>query len=89
MQLNTWYNLVGVYSGTAFEMFINGQSIYYTNTSISLYTLTTESVQIARRINTGLTVFPSKVATTSIYNRALTAAEIQQNFNALRRRYGI
>lgn len=89
MQLNTWYNLVGVYSGTAFEMFINGQSIYYTNTSISLYTLTTESVQIARRIGTGITQFPSTFATTQIYNRALTAAEILQNFNALRGRFGV
>jgi len=89
MQLNTWYNLVGVYSGTAFEMFINGQSIYYTNTSISLYTLTTESVQIARRINTGLTQFPSKIATTSIYNRALSAAEVSQNFEANRWRFNI
>ena len=89
MQLNTWYNLVGVYSGTAFEMFINGQSIYYTNTSISSYTLTAESVQIARRISGGASQFPSKFATTQIYNRALTAAEIQQNFNATRGRYGI
>jgi hypothetical protein len=30
-----------------------------------------------------------KIATTQIYNRALTASEISQNFNALRGRFGI
>ena len=33
--------------------------------------------------------FPGNVASVKIYNRALTAAEIQQNFNATRGRYGI
>ena len=78
-----------IFSGIPFEMFINGQSIYYTNTSISSYTLTAESVQIARRISGGASQFPSKFATTQIYNRALSAAEVQQNFNATRGRYGI
>jgi hypothetical protein len=30
-----------------------------------------------------------RISNTKIYNRALSAAEIQQNFNALRSRYGI
>ena len=89
MELNTWYNLVGVYSGTTFEIFLNGQSIYYTSTNIILYTLTTESIQIARRIGSATTRFPSRIATTSIYNRALTATEIAQNYNALKSRYGL
>ena len=33
--------------------------------------------------------FEGKLASVKIYNRALTAAEISQNFNALRGRYGI
>ena len=33
--------------------------------------------------------YSGKVGTISLYNRALTAAEIQQNFNSLRGRYGI
>jgi hypothetical protein len=34
-------------------------------------------------------VFAGQIATVSAYNRALTATEIQQNFNALRGRFGI
>jgi hypothetical protein len=35
------------------------------------------------------TNFAGNIYTTSVYNRALSAAEVQQNFNALRGRYGI
>ena len=34
-------------------------------------------------------VFSGIIAQVSVYNRALTASEIQQNFNALRGRFGI
>jgi hypothetical protein len=87
MQLNTWYNLVGVYTGTSFEMFVNGQSILSTSANISNVSLTTETYQIGRRINTGLTRFPSNLSNLNIYNRALTAAEVRQNYNALRERF--
>ena len=33
--------------------------------------------------------FSGKISNTKIYNRALSAAEISQNFNALRGRYGL
>jgi len=33
--------------------------------------------------------FTGYIPNTQIYNRALSAAEVQQNFNALRGRYGI
>jgi hypothetical protein len=33
--------------------------------------------------------YPGSGTTWTIYNRALTASEIQQNFNALRGRFGI
>jgi hypothetical protein len=37
----------------------------------------------------GLHNFNGLLPTSRIYNRALSAAEVQQNFNALRGRYGI
>jgi hypothetical protein len=33
--------------------------------------------------------FTGNIAQVSIYNKALTAAEVEQNFNALRTRFGI
>jgi hypothetical protein len=89
MELNTWYNLVGVYTGTTFEMFVNGQSILSTSTSISSVTLTTETFQIGRRINTGLTNFPGNVSNLQLYNRALNIDEIKQTYDALKGRHGL
>jgi hypothetical protein len=41
-------------------------------------------------MGTPMTYFHSgNIAQVSIYNRALTASEIQQNFNATRGRFGI
>ena len=38
---------------------------------------------------TGTTVVLGNLPATQIYNRALSAEEIRQNFNALKGRYGI
>lgn len=49
----------------------------------------TQMVIGCRAAGGGSSHFDGKIANVSIYNRALTATEIQQNFNALRGRYGI
>lgn len=46
----------------------------------------TNTVRIGRATDTN---FPGNIYSVKIYNRALTAAEVQQNFNATRSRYGI
>ena len=33
--------------------------------------------------------YPGSVATARVYNRALSAAEVSQNFNATKSRYGL
>ena len=38
---------------------------------------------------TGSNVFNGRISNASVYNRVLSATEIQQNYNALRGRYGI
>ena len=42
----------------------------------------------AGAINTPL-LFEGSIGTTQVYNRALSAEEVSQNFNALRGRYGL
>jgi hypothetical protein len=41
------------------------------------------------RVTDGSYPFSGNVANTLVYNRALSATEIRQNFNATRKRYGI
>ena len=51
---------------------------------------TTEGVRIASLSNgQGDNFFNGRVANASLYNRALSASEIKQNFNALRGRFGL
>ena len=82
---NTWYMLTGVQSSTS-DIYVNGvlsQSISDNRN------VTTNNVNIGRWQSNGLRLFNGNIAQVSIYNRALTAEEIQQNFNALRGRFGI
>ena len=90
-QLNTWYNLVGVWtSGNRVQMYTNG-----TQTSGTLGGGVVTNVIngntdffVGTRAGTQYP-FSGNIGDVKIYNRALTATEIKQNFEALRGRYGI
>lgn len=93
LQANTWYQtvLVSDPSGTSYQMYLNGiaeggdHTTYSWNASYSglkVRYIGRGNSTNTRRINGYLPI-------TKIYNRALTASEVKQNFNALRGRYGI
>ena len=79
-----WYMLAGV-QGTTMDIYINGvlgESIA-SNVNVS-----TNIVNLGRYQGYGRPL-NGNIAQTLIYNRVLTAQEIQQNFNATRGRFGI
>jgi hypothetical protein len=85
---NTWYNFTLTYSsGISYSSYLNG-SLIGTNTLTS-FTFSTQPLRIARSLDSFWTTYKGQVSNAMIYNRALSAAEVQQNFNALRGRYGI
>jgi hypothetical protein len=79
--LNTWYRFCYVKNG---DLYIN--QIQYTGSGTDnpygIISLANKRSDIPNRLN-------GRIAAVKIYNRALSAAQIQQNFNALRGRYGI
>ena len=80
-----WGHVVGVLDTTAIRLYLNG---------VEIGTATTRTINPKANNSSFLISSPSyalngSVATSRIYNRALTAAEIQQNFNAQRSRFGI
>jgi hypothetical protein len=88
---NTWYFLTMVWNGTAgtWTGYINGTQEFSTAKSGSVsatnfYGYVGYTPQAGEQSN-----FQGQIATVYYYNRALTAAEVIQNFNAKRGRYGI
>ncbi len=85
--LNTWYYVVGTYDGSNMKIYVNG---VLKNTKAQAGALGTNSfsakIGTYEGTNYNLT---GRIGIVQIYNRALSADEVSQNFNALRGRFGI
>jgi len=86
---NTWYYVNFVYNGS-------GTLSYYVNGTAAGTSSLTWPENTAHKVFIGSWYsvnnsydFVGTISTSQLYNRALTAEEVQQNFNALRGRYGI
>jgi hypothetical protein len=86
---NLWYNVVAIYNRTAAQMLLYLNGIYQTNRSIpaSQTTMQNGSPGIVRSSCCG--IYTGKLACFSAYNKSLTILEIQQNYNALKGRFGL
>ena len=80
-----WYHGSVTHDGTTTKLYINGGLVA---SGTATYTFSSSSLSIGGAIQGG---YFGNVSLSQIlyYNRTLSAAEIQQNFNALRGRYGI
>jgi len=78
--------MVGVSNGSSHTLYLNGVSVG-TATAAPPYNSSTEGYRVAAA--TFHTFHNGPIASVRLYNRGLSAQEIQQNFNALRGRYGI
>ena len=80
-----WYNIVVVRNSNTYSLYVNGE--YISNfTSSNTYDYNANVIGL-NRFNTE--DWNGKISFISCYDIALTASEVQQNFNALRGRYGI
>ena len=84
----TWHNYVAVRSGTNLTLYVDGVSRYSLTLPGSYSFGEGSPVFVGYNPRDGSYINGS-LPTLSVYNRALSATEIQQNFNALRTRYGI
>jgi hypothetical protein len=84
-----WHHLVATRTSTSTLLYING-TLLLTTTSAAINLSSSSKIFIARSGNdqtVGGIPFNGSIATTQIYNRALTAQEILQNYNATKGRY--
>lgn len=88
LSIGQWYHLVLSITGSQTTGYVNGLFQGTTNQVITTNAIT--DYHISRRSSNSSTEYVNgNVATIRVYNRALTEQEVQQNFNALRGRYGI
>jgi hypothetical protein len=87
----TWVNLVGVYT-------VGGSQILYRNGVVDIATTgpatisySAQVVSVGTRVFNGTYQYPwnGSISNALIHNRALTAAEVLQNYNATKGRFGL
>jgi hypothetical protein len=81
----TWYHVVLIRNGSDIKFYVNTNNITdgtFTNSTSYNGTFLIGATAGAINLN-------GNIAQASIYNRALSAIEVSQNFNALRSRFGI
>ncbi len=85
--LNTWVNVTNTVTAAGVStLYVNGVSTYI----VTGYTYGGVPSRLAIGSNNGASEpFQGNISQVSIYNRALTQAEILQNYNALKGRYGL
>jgi len=89
--LNTWYQIVGTYDGSVIRQYVNGSAsggtLNYVGTSSS-----GGEIRMMGRWDTlsgSVNYIDGDLSIVRIYNRALSATEIQNNFNSQKTRFGL
>jgi hypothetical protein len=83
-----WHNVGFTFSGTTKTSYIDGISAG-TQTTANTLTSTFNNRTMGRFGNSTGYYLNGNIASAQIYNRALSAAEVLQNFNATRNRFGV
>jgi hypothetical protein len=81
---NTWYHAVGVWDSTSTYVYLNG--VLETSTTSSNRPT---AITGGTAIGTYSSSMSGNISSVKVYNRPLTAAQVAQNFNALRGRYSL
>lgn len=86
--LNTWTYVTVTHDGNSSKIYYNG-TLQVSNSRVGdLRNWQSNTLQIGSLVNGGQLINGS-VSLVHLYNRALSATEIQQNYTAIRGRYGI
>ena len=93
----SWYHQVGTFDGTYLKLYVNGV-LRTTSSPTGTNTVKTYSAQPfsiasfgSKIANQGSELYssPASIGNVKLYNRALTATEVSQNYNAKKGRFGL
>jgi hypothetical protein len=91
---NQWYNACGTVTngGSSMQLYLNGAPLTPASSTLATISIayTIPDYKIGRLAVSGFEDYYSgSIASTKIYNRALTAQEVLQNYNATKTRFGL
>ena len=84
-----WHNVVGTYDKQNLKIYVDGVLKTTSNSFTSDILYSGDLLFIIGFHAESTTYFEGKISTTSLYNRALTAVEVLQNYNATKTRFGL
>jgi hypothetical protein len=87
LSANNWYHIIGTYDGANLRLYINNVN-QVTTANTGTPTANTGGIRLMRRWDFD-NYWDGHLSTVRIYNRALSALEIKQNYNATKKRYGL
>jgi hypothetical protein len=86
---NRWYHLVGVMSSSGQFIYVNG-ALEAGAASAAIPAGSSRALLIGAASNPTISNYMNGlISSVKVYNRALSSAEVSQNFNSLRGRYGV
>ena len=89
--VDTWYNFVATHTHTGpISFYVDGELVHTTSSSYSdshNFTQWSFGAGSVDSSGDGNEEWDGFISSISIYNRSLTAAEVEQNYNALKGRY--
>ena len=88
IEANKWYYITGIVNNNVTSVYING--VFEVASSTQAFTVGgwNSTARIGQRA-TGQFPFNGNIACVHGYNRALSASEVQQNYNATKTRFGL
>jgi hypothetical protein len=88
--LNIWTHLVGIFNGSAAFLYANGVQLTVNGSITTWINAVSSNLNIGRRWDpVSPAFFQGKMSSIKIYNKALSAQEVLQNYNAQKSRFGL
>jgi hypothetical protein len=86
---STWYHAVMTYNGSTVTLYINGSLYTSTSATGNISYVSNSNLNIGRKNSGDGEYISGKFPIARVYNRALSATEVAQNYNAQKQRFGL